>query len=86
MAILAVDETHQQLAFFVKAQHGGHFPLHAHESGETVLVLAGDFVVDGLKYTAGDRIDSGGNTAHKPETINGCLLFCISSINDEILG
>ncbi|MEM8675173.1 MAG: cupin domain-containing protein [Cyanobacteria bacterium P01_G01_bin.67] len=85
MAILEVDRAHQKLAFYVKANHGGHFPLHAHDSGETVLVLAGDFVVDDLTHTVGDRIDSVGDTTHQPETINGCLLFCISSLNDEIL-
>ncbi|MEM9506322.1 MAG: cupin domain-containing protein [Cyanobacteria bacterium P01_E01_bin.35] len=85
IAILEVDRAHQKLAFYVKANHGGHFPLHAHDSGETVLVLAGDFVVDGLTHTVGDRIDSVGDTTHQPETINGCLLFCISSLNDEIL-
>ena len=85
MSILEVDKAHQKLAFYVKANSGGHFPLHAHDSGEAVLVLAGDFVVDGLTHTVGDRIDSVGNTAHQPETINCCLLFCISSLNDEIL-
>ncbi|MEO1004424.1 MAG: cupin domain-containing protein [Cyanobacteria bacterium J06638_38] len=85
IAILEVDRAHQKLAFYVKANHGGHFPLHAHDSGETVLVLAGDFVVDGLTHTVGDRIDSVGDTTHQPETIKGCLLFCISSLNDEIL-
>ncbi|MEM9273238.1 MAG: cupin domain-containing protein [Cyanobacteria bacterium P01_F01_bin.143] len=85
MAILEVDKAHQKLAFYVQANSGGHFPLHAHDSGETVLVLAGDFVVDGLTHTVGDRVDSVGDTAHQPETMNGCLLFCISSLNDEIL-
>ncbi|MEO1445711.1 MAG: cupin domain-containing protein [Cyanobacteria bacterium J06635_11] len=85
MAVLGVDEVHQELAFFVKAEHGGHFPLHAHDSGETVLVLAGDFIVEGLTHTTGDRIRSTANTAHQPETHNGCLLFCISSLHDEML-
>lgn len=85
IATLAVDEACQKLAFYVKTDRGGHFPLHAHDSGETVLVLAGDFVVDGLTHVVGDRIDSVSNTAHQPETTQGCLVFCISSINDEIL-
>lgn len=86
MAVLEVDEARQQVAFFVKATRGGTFPLHAHDSGETVLVMSGDFVVDGLKYRAGDRLESPANSAHQPETENGCLLLCISSLHDEILG
>ena len=86
IAVLEVDEAHQQVAFFVKAARGGTFPLHAHDSGETVLVMSGDFVVDGLTYRAGDRLESPANSAHQPETEKGCLLLCISSLHDEILG
>ena len=85
IAILEVDEVRQQIAFFVKATRGGSFPLHAHDSGETVLVMSGDFVVDGLTYRAGDRLESPSDSAHQPETESGCLLLCISSLHDEIL-
>ncbi|MEM9905144.1 MAG: cupin domain-containing protein [Cyanobacteria bacterium P01_D01_bin.44] len=86
LAIWQIDDLHREVAFFVRAAVGGTFPNHAHASGETVLVLDGDFVVEGNVYSVGDRISALGSTAHQPETQEGCLLFCISSIDDEILG
>ncbi|MFK8185311.1 MAG: cupin domain-containing protein [Phormidesmis sp.] len=85
VATLTVDDAYQKLAFYVRANKGGLFPLHAHDSGETVLVLEGDFVADGVTYTVGDRIESAANSTHRPETNQGCLVFCISSSMDELL-
>ncbi|MEO0455207.1 MAG: cupin domain-containing protein [Cyanobacteria bacterium P01_A01_bin.114] len=86
IAIWQTDLRRREAAFFVRSTVGGVFPNHAHASGETVLVLDGDFVVDGQVYSVGDRISSMASTAHQPETHQGCLLLCISSIDDEILG
>ncbi|MEM7063068.1 MAG: cupin domain-containing protein [Cyanobacteria bacterium P01_B01_bin.77] len=80
-----MDEDEREVAFFVRKTDGGSFPNHAHASGETVLVLAGDFVVDNQVYSVGERISSPGNTSHQPETRNGCLLFCVSSMDDDML-
>ncbi|AFY40672.1 anti-ECFsigma factor, ChrR [[Leptolyngbya] sp. PCC 7376] len=84
-ATLETDEVHQKVALFVKANHGGHFPMHIHDSGETLLMLTGDLIIDGLTYTAGDRIDSTEKSIHQPETLNGCLVLCISSLNDALI-
>ncbi|MEA5463834.1 cupin domain-containing protein [Leptothoe sp. PORK10 BA2] len=81
-----LDEPSREMAFFVRKTDGGLFPNHAHASGETVLVLAGDFVVDNQVYRTGERISSPGNTSHQPETMAGCLVFCVSSMDDDILG
>ncbi|MEO1348080.1 MAG: cupin domain-containing protein [Cyanobacteria bacterium J06635_15] len=86
MAVLQTDDLHREVAFFVRATVGGAFPNHTHASGETVFVLDGDFAVDGRVYNPGDRVSSLGRTTHQPKTRQGCLLFCISSIDDEILG
>ncbi|MBT9316472.1 cupin domain-containing protein [Leptothoe spongobia] len=80
-----VDDDEREMAFFVRKADGGLFPNHAHASGETVLVLAGDFVVDSQVYGVGERVSSPGNTSHQPETRNGCLLFCVSSMDDDML-
>ena len=85
LATLRIDEDHRQIAFFIRAEGAGQFPQHHHATGEAVLVLEGDFGVEEQRYYAGDRIDSPADTAHQPSTFNGCLLFCVSSIDDQFL-
>ncbi|NEQ49011.1 MAG: anti-sigma factor [Leptolyngbya sp. SIO3F4] len=85
VATWQVDDCDREVAFFVRKTNGGLFPNHAHASGETVLVLAGDFVVNAQVYGVGERVSSPGGTSHQPETQNGCLLFCVSSMDDDIL-
>ncbi|MFG6106797.1 cupin domain-containing protein [Leptothoe sp. EHU-05/26/07-4] len=85
IAMWRVDDCDREVAFFVRKATGGLFPNHAHASGETVLVLDGDFVVDHQVYRSGECVSSPGNTSHQPKTLNGCLLFCVSSMDDDIL-
>ncbi len=85
MATLEIDEAKRQMAFFVRAQAGETFPNHWHAEGEEILVLEGDVVVDKRIYQPGDCISSQANTSHQPSTINGCLVFCISSLDDKFL-
>ena len=85
MATLEVDQAKRQTAFFVRAQAGETFPNHWHAKGEEILVLEGDMVVDERIYQPGDRISSSANTSHQPSTVNGCLVFCISSFDDKFL-
>lgn len=85
MAVWQLDKAANQVAFFVRATASGLFPNHYHAEGETVLVLDGDFSAGDETYRAGDVVYSPGNTSHQPHTTEGCLVFCISSIDDEIL-
>lgn len=85
VATWQVDDGEREVAFFVRKTEGGVFPNHAHASGETVLVLDGDFVVKGQVYRTGEQVSSPGGTSHQPETQTGCVLFCISSMDDDIL-
>ena len=85
MATLEVDEATRQVAFFVRAQAGERFPNHWHAQGEEILVLEGDVVIDEQIYHRGSRISSQANTTHQPTTINGCLVICISSLDDQFL-
>lgn len=85
IALWQTDEARREVAFFVRKSEGGLFPNHAHASGETVLVLTGDFVANGEVYRVGDRATAIAHTAHQPGTQTGCLLFCISSMDDQVL-
>ncbi|NEP15831.1 MAG: anti-sigma factor [Leptolyngbya sp. SIO4C1] len=84
IAIWQADEARREVAFFARKPRG-LFPHHAHASGEVVLVLEGDFMVEGQTYGVGDRIYATAMTHHQPSTEQGCLLLCISSMDDEIL-
>ncbi len=84
-AIWRVDEEKREVAFFIKASQPVKFPLHSHAGGEEILVLEGEVAVDGKVYTAGDRIYSEMGSAHEPETPSSCLIFCVASLDNEIL-
>lgn len=81
---LKTDAANRQVAFFIRAPKAGALPRHHHATGEVVLVLEGDFESNGVVYQVGDRLVSPGNSQHKPTT-QGCLVLCISSIDDERL-
>ncbi len=85
MATLQVDPDRREIAFFLRSETAVKFPRHRHATGEQILVLEGDFVVDGQVYGRGDRISSAMDTDHQPETLSGCLLLCVSSLDDEFL-
>lgn len=85
VAVWQVNERAREVAFFVRKYDSGLFPNHKHASGETVLVLDGDFVVGNQVYGVGEWISSPGGTSHQPETRHGCLLFCVSSMDDDIV-
>lgn len=85
VAVWKTDEASRETAFFARKVGAGSFPNHYHASGETILVLEGDFIVDERTYYTGERISSPGKTNHRPESLNGCLLLCVSSMDDDIL-
>lgn len=84
-AVYQTNTLHRELAFFVKSDQEGLFPKHHHAAGEEILVLAGDLVVDDQVYQRGDRIISAADTIHQPSTRNGCLLFCMASMDNQFV-
>lgn len=85
VATWQTDEASREAAFFARKVGAGLFPNHYHASGETVLVLEGDFIVDGHVYYVGERVSAPGKTRHQPKSRMGCLLLCVSSMDDNIL-
>ena len=77
-----IDKTTRQMAYFVRAAKACALPQHHHATGEVVLVLEGDFTVEGIRYQAGDRLFSAANTIHQPTT-TGCLVLILSSLDDS---
>ncbi|MBE9067605.1 cupin domain-containing protein [Leptolyngbya cf. ectocarpi LEGE 11479] len=85
VATWQTDDVFREAAFFARKVGKGLFPNHYHASGETVLVLEGDFVVDAQAYYPGERVTAPGKTSHQPESLSGCLLLCVSSMDDDVL-
>lgn len=79
-----VDAKNKQVAFFLKVPTPGTLPRHRHATGEVILVLEGDFTADGQTHRSGARAISNPNTIHQPTT-QGCLVLCISSLEDKVL-
>jgi hypothetical protein len=85
-SIWRIDETNAQIAFFLRIHIPGALPRHWHATGESILVLEGNFIDDdGTVYGVGDRSFMAANTSHQPTTSLGCLILGISSLDDKIL-
>jgi anti-sigma factor ChrR (cupin superfamily) len=86
MVVWQVDEVNAQLAFFLRIYEAGALPQHWHATGESILVLEGNFIDDdGTVFEVGDRFVAAANTSHQPTTSMGCLILAVTSINDKIL-
>jgi ChrR Cupin-like domain len=85
MAIWQVNEL-QQVAFFLRIPGAGMLPEHWHATGESILVLEGNFIDDdGTVFNVGDRFMAEANTSHQPTTSLGCLVLAVTSTKDKIL-
>jgi quercetin dioxygenase-like cupin family protein len=83
--VLYVNREKQEVAYFVRAEAGLQFPTHYHAGSEEMILIEGDLSVDGQSYTEGAIICSEPGSSHQPSTINGCLLFLRSSLEDAIV-
>jgi ChrR Cupin-like domain len=86
MVVWHLDEVSAELAYFLRVKEPGKLPQHWHATGESILVLEGNFIdEDGKVYEVGDRSFAAANTSHQPTTTMGCLILAITSTNDKIL-
>jgi ChrR Cupin-like domain len=86
MVVWQVDKVSAELAYFLRIKQAGKLPQHWHATGESILVLEGNFIdEDGQVYEVGDRSFAAANTSHQPTTSMGCLILAITSTNDKIL-
>jgi anti-sigma factor ChrR (cupin superfamily) len=56
-----------------------------HAGTEEIIVLEGDLVIGDQVYKPGDRLHSQPGIIHQPQTINGCVIYVRTSLDDEIL-
>jgi ChrR Cupin-like domain len=77
--IWQVDQLHAQMAFFLRIPATGQIPAHSHSAAESILILEGNLINDGIVYAVGSLYVTAANTTHQPFTSLGCLVLSISS-------
>jgi anti-sigma factor ChrR (cupin superfamily) len=83
---LFVDAHNDRVTMLVRMAAGSSYPAHVHGGPEECYVLEGDLDVGDVVMRAGDyqRMERGATHAVQ-STRNGCLLFLVSSLQDELL-
>jgi hypothetical protein len=74
-----VDQLHAQVAFFLRIPAMGQIPDHSHSAAESILILEGNLINDGIVHEVGSLYITAANTTHQPFTSLGCLVLSISS-------
>jgi anti-sigma factor ChrR (cupin superfamily) len=70
----------------VRMTEGASYPSHRHAAAEECLVLEGDLIVGEDVLRAGDFQRSEAGSVHPPQSTRaGCLLYILSSLEDELL-
>jgi quercetin dioxygenase-like cupin family protein len=75
--VLNKDESTGATAVLTRIEAGAIIPAHFHSrADETVYVLNGDFIEDGVRYGPGSYFAGKAGTPHGPhETVEGCILL-----------
>ena len=83
---LFVDETNDQVTMLVRMDPGAGYPAHRHFGPEECYVLHGDLRVADVVLRAGDYQRLAPGSIHADHhTQDGCTLFIVSSLHDEVL-
>jgi hypothetical protein len=83
IAVLHTDPMTRSLSALVRCQPGVYYPIHRHAGIEEILMLEGQLICNGNTYGVGDYLLSGSNSAHDPESPDGCLFFVRTSMDDQ---
>lgn len=83
---LFVDKKNDSVTMLVRMPPGASYPRHHHGGVEQCYVLEGDIRVGDQVFRSGDYQCAAADSIHGVQsTENGCLLFIISSLHDEIV-
>lgn len=83
---LYVDEEGRRTTMLVRMAPGTSYPSHRHGGFEECFVLSGDLRVGDTVMHAGDYQFCRESTIHVDQsTEQGCLLFLVSSLDDDII-
>jgi len=83
---LFVDVPNDRLTMLVRMAAKTEYPSHRHGGVEECFVLEGDIYGPGWEMRAGDYQRLEGGSVHGVQgSRGGCVLFIVSSLNDELL-
>lgn len=83
---LYVDPAADRVTMLVRMAPGSSYPAHRHAGVEECYVLEGDLYADDFEMRAGDYQRLEGGSVHGVQaTRDGCLLFIVSSMRDELI-
>jgi quercetin dioxygenase-like cupin family protein len=83
---LATDPARRFVSMLVRMAPGTSYPRHRHAGDEECFVVSGEVEVGGAKLRAGDYQKAAAGSVHEVQsTQTGCLLFIVSSQDDELL-
>lgn len=83
---LFVDAEAERITMLVRMDAGTAYPAHRHGGVEECYVLEGDLYGPDFEMKAGDYQRLAGGSTHGIQgTRAGCLLFIVSSMNDQLL-
>jgi hypothetical protein len=84
VALLHADPVTRECVGLLRAEAGLEYPTHRHAGVEEIYMLAGDLELEGVVYYAGDYIRSAAGSTHSPAySVDGCMFFFRSSMDDE---
>ncbi|MBI3951684.1 MAG: cupin domain-containing protein [Acidobacteria bacterium] len=83
---LFVDDANNLVTMLVRMEPRSAYPSHRHSHAEQCYLIQGDLHVGAESFEAGDYLrNNAGSIDEEISTVNGCLLFIISSQQDELL-
>jgi predicted ChrR family anti-sigma factor len=83
---LSLDVDRRCATMLVRMTAGASYPSHRHAAAEECLVLEGDLIVGEDVLRVGDFQRSEAGSVHPPQSTRaGCLLYILSSLEDELL-
>jgi anti-sigma factor ChrR (cupin superfamily) len=84
VAFLHTDPVTRECVGLLRAEPGLEYPAHHHAGVEEIYMLSGDLELEGITYYAGDYIRSAAGSTHSlAHSIEGCMFFFRSSMDDE---
>lgn len=85
MARLFQHPAHGGIASLVRMSPGAHYPSHRHADVEHCFVIEGDLAFEDHTLSAGDYSAGDPNADHGSATTrDGCLLFIVQSVHDQL--
>ncbi|HEX2523725.1 MAG TPA: cupin domain-containing protein [Terriglobia bacterium] len=83
---LSIDVDRRCATMLVRMTAGANYPSHRHAAAEECLVLEGDLIVGDDVLHTGDFQRAEARSVHPPQSTRaGCLLYILSSLEDELL-